>query len=142
LWPYYGGRGIRICQEWLDDLEVFVAYLANLPDSDDRRLWLDRIRNDGNYEPGNLRFVTPSESACNRRRAPFFSVSRLVAKQNTELGRYRAALGYTTADVATIAGVHASIVGRYENGLRYDARVKEAYDRLAAMGPSPALKML
>ena len=63
----YGGRGILICQEWIDDKNKFILYLSQLPNSDDESLMLDRINNDGHYEPGNLRFTTCSVSNYNRR---------------------------------------------------------------------------
>jgi hypothetical protein len=66
-WKDYGGRGIGIYQPWLDDINNFIDYLTTLYGYD-MDLWLDRIDNEGNYEPGNLRFVTPKESADNRRR--------------------------------------------------------------------------
>ncbi len=66
-WKYYGGRGITVCQEWYDDPVAFIVYLASLDGFDDPNLWLDREDNNGHYEPGNLRFVTPSESGLNRR---------------------------------------------------------------------------
>jgi hypothetical protein len=69
-YKHYGGRGIRVCDEWLDDCRLFAEYLLTLPGHRDRTLVLDRIDNDGNYEPGNLRFVTPKESVANRRRFP------------------------------------------------------------------------
>jgi hypothetical protein len=67
-WPDYGGRGIRVHQDWLDDQTKFVAYLMTVDGWNDRSLVLDRANNDGNYEPGNLRFVTHSESMYNRRK--------------------------------------------------------------------------
>lgn len=63
----YGGRGIAISQEWLDDPCLFVEYLMTLEGWNDASLVLDREDNDGNYEPGNLRFVTRSDSQYNRR---------------------------------------------------------------------------
>lgn len=66
-WKDYGGRGIKVYREWLDDPSKFVHYLASLPGVDNPDLYLDRINNDGNYEPGNLRFVTPLVSCHNRR---------------------------------------------------------------------------
>ena len=61
----WGGRGIRV---WFKDKVEFFEYLLTLPGHDNFSLVLDRIDNDKNYEPGNLRFVTHRESSSNRRR--------------------------------------------------------------------------
>jgi len=63
----YAGRGIKVVQEWVNDPGLFINYLATLPGAEDRSLVLDRIDNDGNYEPGNLRFATHQVSGLNRR---------------------------------------------------------------------------
>lgn len=64
----YGERGITIYPAWQTDKWQFIGYLAQLPGYDDPELVLDRIDNDGNYEPGNLRFTTRQVSSLNRRR--------------------------------------------------------------------------
>lgn len=61
----WGGRGIAV---WFSDKVSFFEYLLTLDGHDDFSLVLDRIDNDKNYEPGNLRFVTKSESEKNRRK--------------------------------------------------------------------------
>jgi len=61
---YYGGRGIKICEEWLDP-KIFIDWcLAN---GWKKGLEIDRINNNGNYEPGNCRFVAGSLQSRNRR---------------------------------------------------------------------------
>lgn len=63
----WGGRGIRVCDEWVNDPHAFAAYLETLPGAFDGDLILDRIDNDGHYEPGNLRFATYAVSNRNKR---------------------------------------------------------------------------
>lgn len=54
---YYGGRGIGICQQWVDSFESFLADMGLKPS---REYSLDRINVNGNYEPSNCRWATPS----------------------------------------------------------------------------------
>lgn len=64
----YGGRGITICEEWRHSFELFHAYVTQLPDYGEKGYSLDRINNDSNYEPGNLRFASPTEQNRNTRK--------------------------------------------------------------------------
>lgn len=60
----HGGRGITVCAEWRDDFDAFLAHVGRKPSP---RHSLDRIDNDGNYEPGNVRWATALEQRHNRR---------------------------------------------------------------------------
>ena len=63
-YPLYGGRGIIVCDEWLNDFAAFYAYVGPRPSM---KHTLDRIDGDRNYEPGNVRWATPLEQRHNRR---------------------------------------------------------------------------
>ena len=62
-YKWYGGRGIKVCFKSTNE---FVDYVVNELCVDPRGLQIDRIDNNGNYEPGNIRFVTAKINCQNR----------------------------------------------------------------------------
>lgn len=63
-YEYYGGKGIKVCAEWLDSFHEFFEHIGPMP-SDEHRT-VDRFDNSKNYEPGNVRWATKKEQQQNK----------------------------------------------------------------------------
>lgn len=98
----YGGRGIKVCERWMN-FENFLADMGLPPPG----MTLDRIDNNGDYEPSNCRWATPAEQALNTNRAVVINVHG-VPKRAREIA---AELGVTP---------HA-IWGRIKRGMSHEA---------------------
>lgn len=87
----YGGRGIKICDEWKDDFKTF---WKDMKDGYANNLTIDRINNDGDYEPNNCRWYTLKEQANNKRSNVFIEYNgerKTIAQWTVEAG-----FGYQT----------------------------------------------
>ena len=62
--PYYGGRGIIVCNRWLHNFKAFLADMGERPEG----MTIDRRDSDGNYEPGNCRWATAEQQNNNKRK--------------------------------------------------------------------------
>ena len=63
----YGGRGITVYEPWVHDFQTFYEYVSQLEHYGEDGYTLDRIDNDGNYEPNNLRWADRKTQNRNRR---------------------------------------------------------------------------
>ena len=63
-YPHYGGRGIKVCPEWLESFDTFLTDMGEKPEN----AQLDRIDVDGDYTPENCRWSDASTNMKNRRK--------------------------------------------------------------------------
>lgn len=87
----YGGRGIKVCQRWRESFWNFLEDMGDCPPG----LQIDRINNNGNYEPGNCRWATSEQQQRNKRTNRLFTV-RGVDGCLTELANKFGAVSYQT----------------------------------------------
>lgn len=87
----YGGRGITICDRWID----FKAFLADMGSRPSPKHSIDRIENNGNYEPDNCRWATRDQQSNNTRqnvKARYESEILTLAQIAKKLGVCRQAI--------------------------------------------------
>lgn len=71
-YSHYGGRGIKVFEPWIKDFNAFLLHVGRKPTPQHS---LDRIINNGNYEPGNVRWATCKEQNNNRSNSVFYTLN-------------------------------------------------------------------
>lgn len=105
----YGGRGITICKEWVEDFSVFYRWAIEAGYREG--LTLDRRDNDGNYSPENCRWITHKEQQNNKRNNHWL-----------EVGGEK----HTIAEWSEISGIkHGTIMNRIKRGWSSDKILSE-----------------
>lgn len=72
----YGGRGIKVCEEWLNDVQAFYDWSVN--HGYKKGLQLDRIDVDVGYSQNNCRWVTPKVNSNNKRNTRYFTINNIT----------------------------------------------------------------
>jgi hypothetical protein len=108
-YPIYGGRGIKVCDRWLESFENFLADMGEKPEG----MTLDRIDPNGNYEPENCRWATPAQQANNLRTVRYLEhngARHTITEWASILGTTRPAIimrmrrGETISEIAAAFG--------------------------------------
>ena len=109
----YGGRGITMYPAWIHDFQAFYDYVSQLENYHKTGYTLERINNDGNYEPGNLKWATRKEQNSNNRH------TIVVEYQGQKM---------CLKDLATKINVsYATLLKRHKNGKDLFAPVDKRY---------------
>lgn len=110
LFHRYGGRGISVCSRWLEHGTGFKNFLSDMGERP-QGFTLERINNDGNYEPSNCKWASRKEQQRNQEK------TRKVIIDGIE---------YIAADLADIANVKTdTIIERAKAGLSYQEIINQ-----------------
>lgn len=90
-WKYYISRGIVVCDRWRDTNTGFMYFVQDMGRKPSKEYSIDRIDNNGNYEPGNCRWATSSEQKINSRRK-INKHSGIPGVNKTKAGKWKVTL--------------------------------------------------
>ncbi len=107
----YGARGIKVCDEWENDFKVFYDYVTQLSHYGESGMTLDRTDNDGNYEPGNLRWVNMHIQRVNSRSIKSKTgYTGVYANRNNFLARVK--INYKNINLGTYSTIKEAVEDR------------------------------
>jgi hypothetical protein len=114
VFKHYGGRGISICSEW-NDSQSFLRWA--LESGYKEGLEIDRINNDGNYEPSNCRWVTRQQNTLNKRKREDYGINYDHGSYYVQITRnnkiYRVK---STKDINEARRLRNELVNKLDNG--------------------------
>lgn len=110
----YGGRGIKVCPEWTDKENGYINFRNwALNNGYKEELTIDRINNNGNYEPINSRWVTRTENSRNTR------TTKLSMKKAEEIRELHQTSKFTQQELAILNNVSISTISETINKKRW-----------------------
>jgi hypothetical protein len=107
----YGGRGISLHPEWQNDYAKMIDYILSIGYTDE--LTIDRIDNNGNYEPGNLRMATRAEQNRNSRACKLTELDVKEIRYLIDQGKLR------QRTIGNLFGITSQVVYRIKSGITW-----------------------
>lgn len=130
----YGARGIVVCDRWMESFENFIEDMGLKPDG----LTIDRIENNGNYEPGNCRWATPAEQRENQRNCNYIEFKgerKLLRSFAIEFNISEATLLYRIKKGMSVEGAILTPIDKRQSAAA-KRMLKQRWSAIAAQGAS------
>ena len=120
-YPHYGGRGIKVCDRWLEEHNGYKNFLEDMGYRP-KGMTLDRIDVDGNYEPGNCRWSDNKTQVINQRR--FSHIKQYTDDEWLEIMKDYIENKLTYEDMSEKYSVSSTTLVRYFGGIRKKEKIK------------------